>query len=90
MFPRKNRLAMTILVRDEVDIIGENIRFHATQGVDHFTVMDNGSVDGTRELLSALSDEFDIDIIDNPQHTIDQDLWVTQMAQQVCKSGRAD
>lgn len=90
MFRGKKRLAMTILVRDEVDIIGENIRFHATQGVDHFIIMDNGSVDGTRELLLALSEEFDIQLIDNPQHTIDQDLWVTQMAQQVRESGRAD
>ena len=81
---------MTILVRDEVDIIGENIRFHSIQGVDNFTVMDNGSVDGTREILAALTEEFDLNIIDNPNHTIDQDLWVTQMARQVRESGRAD
>jgi glycosyltransferase involved in cell wall biosynthesis len=85
-----SRLAMTILVRDEADIIGENIRFHATQGIDCFIVMDNGSVDGTREILEEFRDEVELEIIENPRHTIDQDLWVTQMAQYLRESGRAD
>jgi hypothetical protein len=45
---------MTLLVKNEIDIIEDNIRFHAKQGVDCFAVMDNGSNDGTRELLENL------------------------------------
>jgi len=40
-------LVMTILVKDEADIIEANIRTHASLGVDAFVVMDNNSTDGT-------------------------------------------
>ena len=84
------RLAMTLLVRDECDIIEHNIRYHAAQGVDFFMVTDNGSVDGTRELLSDLSAEFPMEIIDQPSHTIDQDLWVTHMAERLRERASED
>jgi hypothetical protein len=45
------RLAMTLLVRDEADIIEANLRYHSAQGVDFFIVGDNGSTDGTVEIL---------------------------------------
>jgi len=57
-------IAMTILVKNEADIIEANIRTHAKLGVDFFVVMDNGSTDGTREILSKLQDEFEMVIID--------------------------
>lgn len=81
-------VAMSILVRDEVDIIEHNIHYHASVGVQHFVVTDNGSVDGTRELLSELQKNYSIDIIDEPSHSIDQDLWVTRMANQIKSDGR--
>lgn len=83
-------LAMSILVRDECDVIESNIRFHAAAGVDYFIVTDNGSVDGTRERLVELAREFQIELIDEPSHTIDQDQWVTRMAEHVRDSGSAD
>jgi len=45
------KLVMTLLVRDEEDIIGENIEFHIRQGVDFFLVMDNNSIDNTKNIL---------------------------------------
>jgi hypothetical protein len=42
---------MTLKVRDEADIIEDNLRYHRAQGVDFFVVADTGSVDGTVELL---------------------------------------
>lgn len=45
------RLAMTLLTRDCADIIEANIRYHRAQGVDLFVVGDDGSVDGTVEIL---------------------------------------
>lgn len=74
------KLGMSILVRDEVDIIEDNIRFHAEQGVAQFVVTDNGSVDGTREILADLAREFPLEVFDEPRQTIDQDIWVTRMA----------
>ncbi|MEE9333696.1 MAG: glycosyltransferase family 2 protein [Granulosicoccaceae bacterium] len=84
------RVAMSILVRDEADIIAENIRYHAAHGVQHFIVTDNGSVDGTREILAQLQNEYSLDIIDEPSHTIDQDLWVTRMARQLKENADCD
>jgi len=51
---------MTLIVRDEVDVVAHNIAFHAHHGVDAFAVLDNGSVDGTFELLQSLRSSFDI------------------------------
>jgi hypothetical protein len=45
------KLAMTLIVRNEADIIEDNLRYHRAQGVDFFVVLDNGSTDGTIEIL---------------------------------------
>ena len=45
------KLAMTLIVRNEADIIEDNLRYHRAQGVDLFIVLDNGSTDGTVEIL---------------------------------------
>ena len=50
------RLVMTLKVRDEEDIIEDNLRFHLALGVDFFVVMDNGSVDRTPEILARYAD----------------------------------
>ena len=84
------RLAMTILARDEADIIEDNIRFHASAGVDKFVVTDNASLDGTREILEKLSKEFDVKIFDEPSHTIDQDRWVSRMADWLKENNACD
>jgi len=45
-------LVMTLKVRDEEDVIEDNLRFHRALGVDFFVVMENGSVDRTPEILA--------------------------------------
>ena len=42
---------MIYKVRDEADIIEDNLRYHRAQGVDFFVVADTGSTDGTVEML---------------------------------------
>ena len=71
---------MTILVRDEADIIESNIRFHASQGVDCFAVMDNNSQDGTSEILERLTTEFDLHVIHQPDNNYQQAKWMTELA----------
>lgn len=84
------RLAMSILVRDETDIIEENIRFHAANGVDCFIVTDHRSSDGTRDILQDLTRDYDITIIDDDSIVIDRDLCVSRMAHLVRDKGQAD
>lgn len=53
----KHFLAVCIMVRNEGPYIEEWIEFHRMMGVDHFFIYDNGSNDGTVELLSSYVDE---------------------------------
>jgi len=80
---------MTILVRDEADIIEANIRTHASLGVDAFVIMDNGSIDGTREILSKLVKEFEIIVIDE-KGDYNQAKWMKQLATIAKKRLKAD
>lgn len=84
------RLAMTLLVKDESDVISDNIHFHARHGVDCFAVMDNGSKDGTREILATLQKEYEVHIIDQPSQNYQQALWMTQLASYARKELGAD
>ncbi len=89
-FDAKNfRLIMTILVKDEADIIEANIRTHAKLGVDAFVVMDNDSTDGTRELLAKLQEEFEIIIVDE-KGAYEQAKWMMQLATLAKKQLGAD
>ncbi len=45
------KLAMTLIVLNEADVIEDNLRYHKAQGVDFFIALDNGSTDGTVEIL---------------------------------------
>jgi len=77
--PKDFRLVMTILVKDEIDIIETNIRTHAHLGVDAFVVMDNNSSDGTTELLQKLQKEFHIMII-HETGSYQQAKWMKKLA----------
>jgi hypothetical protein len=71
---------MTLLVRDEADIVRQNVAFHLEHGVDFVIVTDNRSVDGTRDILEELSRQGSLRVIDEPGDDFSQDRWVTRMA----------
>jgi len=80
---------MTILVKNEADIIETNIRTHANLGVDAFAVMDNNSDDGTREILTSLQKEFELIIIDE-KGNYQQAKWMKRLANIAKKELNAD
>ena len=51
------KLIMTLVVRDEADILETQLRYHRAQGVDFFLVLDHRSLDNTREQLMDYEDK---------------------------------
>lgn len=89
-FRRRARIVMTLLCRDEEDIIGYNIAFHLDQGVDFIIATDNGSQDRTPLLLERFARQGKLHLIREPSLTHDQGVWVTRMARMAAKRFDAD
>ncbi len=51
------KLFGVMMVRNEVDILGVNLRHQFAQGVDQFLVVDNGSSDGTLGVLESFAED---------------------------------
>ena len=84
------KLIMTLLVRDEQDIIRENIEFHLSQGVDYIIATDNRSVDSTADILKEYRDQGLLEYIHEPNDDYNQHAWVTRMARMAFTEFGAD
>lgn len=74
------------MVRDEADIIEATVRRMARQ-VDWIIVADNGSVDGTRDILEALAHELPLWIVDDREPGYFQSQKMTALAQRAGAAG---
>lgn len=78
--PKSPKLIMTLLVKNEADILEQNLLFHKTMGVDAFIVTDNNSTDGTLDLLEKYRRKGWIaEIIREPGNDYRQKVWVDRM-----------
>lgn len=84
------KLVMTLMVRDEADIIGAMVAHHQQQGVDLMIVTDNGSIDGTTEILQKYADEGFVELRHDPVHLKQQFSVVTTMARDAYTKHQAD
>jgi hypothetical protein len=84
------KLVMTLLVRDEEDIVEDHLVYHLNQGVDFVIATDNNSVDGTRDVLERFRRLGYVEVIDEPDDTYDQWRWVTRMARRAATDHGAD
>lgn len=74
------KLIMVLLVKNEEDIIRENIEFHKEMGVDGFIVTDNNSSDKTKDILKEyVSRGWILDLIDEPSDSYNQKEWCHRM-----------
>ena len=74
------QLALTLLARNEADVIEANLAFHLSAGVDFVVATDNGSSDGTTEILERYEREGVLHLIREPSRNFRQGEWVTRMA----------
>ncbi len=81
---------MTLLVRDEADIVDANIRYHLAQGVTFVIATDNRSVDGTARILRDHERAGHLRYLYEPQSTFAQSEWVTRMARLAATEHAAD
>ncbi|MGH2965670.1 MAG: glycosyltransferase family 2 protein [Solirubrobacterales bacterium] len=81
------RLFMTLLLRDEEDIVRENLDFHLAQGVDRVIVTDNGSEDRTLEILRQYEARGVVRLLIEPTDDYSQGRWVTRMARLAAEEG---
>jgi hypothetical protein len=74
------KIVMTIVVKDEADIIDANLRYHLDAGVDFVLATDHGSSDGTTEILRRYEREGCLQLIRQESDAFEQGPWVTEMA----------
>lgn len=86
------RLVMTLKVRDEADILDDNLRYHRALGVDFFVVTDNGSVDGTSEILDRYVQAGLAHVIRIETSNLrdNEENWTTRMARLAATEFEAD
>ena len=74
------KLVMTLLARDEADIVDAQLAFHLGTGIDFVVATDNGSTDGTTEILERYAQAGVLHLIREPGDAMLQSQWVTRMA----------
>jgi hypothetical protein len=75
------KLVMTLLVRNEVDVIEANLEYHLAQGVDFVIVTDHDSDDGTSEILREYERMGVAKVIRDDEEGHHQSNRVTRMAE---------
>ena len=77
---RQPKLIMTLLVKNEEDMIARNLEFHKKMGVDSFIVTDNGSSDNTMTILKEYQQKgWILTIIEEKSSGYQQKVWVDRM-----------
>jgi hypothetical protein len=70
------------MVKDEADVVASTVA-HMLGQVDHVIVADNGSTDGTRDILA----ELDVELIDDPDPAYYQANKMTVLARRASDAG---
>jgi hypothetical protein len=83
-------LVMTLLARDEADVVESWLSFHLNAGADFVVATDNRSEDGTTEVLERYEREGHLHLIRENGEDLRQNEWVTRMARLAATDFGAD
>ena len=82
------KVVMTLLVKNEAELLETNLRFHHAMGVDAFVVTDNGSTDATPEIIQYYVEKgWIVEHISEPDTGYHQKKWVDRMVLAAQKHG---
>jgi len=84
------KLVVTVLARDEADVIDSQIAFHLNAGADFVVATDNNSRDETTEILEGYARDGVLHLIREPAEGLRQGEWVTRMARLAATEFAAD
>jgi hypothetical protein len=81
---------MTLLVRDEADLVDAHIAFHLNAGVDHVIATDHRSQDGTTQILERYEREGFLHLVREQDVEYREIEWRTRMARLAATDFGAD
>jgi hypothetical protein len=84
------KVVMTLLARNEVDIVDAQLAFHLNAGVDFVIATDNGSTDGTTEIFESYERDGCLKLFRQPSDEVRQREWVVAMARLAATDYGAD
>ena len=84
------KLVMTLLARDEADVLDAQIAFHLNAGVDFVIATDNLSVDGSTDILEKYARDGRLHLIREDSEYLRQAEWITRMGRMAATDFDAD
>ena len=86
----KEKIIMTILAKNEIDVIEENIKFHLKQGIDFIIATDHNSTDGTKEVFKKYQEKGVLHLIEEQNPDYEQAKFVDRMIKLAKEQYNAD
>jgi hypothetical protein len=84
------RIVMTLVVRDEADIIADQLDFHLAVGVDFVIATDHRSQDGTTDILRDYEGRGVVRLLREEGEFVQQGEWLTRMSRLAALEHDAD
>jgi hypothetical protein len=84
------KVVMTLLARNEADVVDAQLAFHLHAGVDFVIATDNASTDGTTEILERYERAGRLRLLREQGDDMRQASWVTRMARLAATEYGAD
>jgi Glycosyl transferase family 2 len=83
------KIVLTLLAWNEADVVDAHVAFHLNAGVDFILAIDNGSDDGTTEILESYARQRHLDLV-RDGGDLRQSEWVTALARRAATEFGAD